>query len=95
MIRTVGNSGGTTIGSAAGHAGQDTLATKIAAAETLAALKIRIGTGEGMPPPMERPGEAFGRFSAQLGLGTEILEGNGVREKAETLSRLRSEAKPK
>lgn len=92
MIRTVGNSSSGSIDPAR-HAGQDTLANKIARAETLGALKIRAGNGEGMPTVTYQTGEAFRRFSAQLGLGEEILGGNGGHDTAETLSRLRSEAK--
>lgn len=93
MIRTVGNNGGTSIDPAARHAGEGTFASKIAKAETLADLKIRAGNGEGMPIMADQTGDAFRRFSAQFRLGAEIFEGTGAHEKAETISRLRSDAK--
>ncbi|MDO6966459.1 hypothetical protein [Rhizobium alvei] len=93
MIRTVGNNGGTPIDPATRHAGKDAVANKIAKAETLGALKIRAGNGEGMPTRMEQSGASFSNFSAQLGLGEAILEGTGAQQTAETLSRLRSEAR--
>jgi hypothetical protein len=93
MIRTVGNNGGTSIDPATRHAGQDVVANKIAKAETLGALKIRAGNGEGMPTWVEESGAAFDRFSAELGLGEAVLEGTGAQQTAETLSRLRAEAR--
>jgi hypothetical protein len=92
MIRTVGNNSGTPIDPAGRHVGQDAVASKIAKAETLGALKVRAGTGEGMPTAMEPAGPSLSRFSAELGLTAEILEGNGAQETAETLGRLRAEA---
>lgn len=93
MINTVGKGGGISLDPAARHGGQDTVASKIAKAETLGALKIRAGSGEGMPVVADKMGEAFGRFSAEFDLGAEILDGTGAREKGETLIRLRSEAR--
>lgn len=93
MIRSVGNNGGTPLDPATRHAGQDTAASKIAKAETLGALKIRAGNGEGMPTTSDKTGDAFRRFSAELGLGAEILEGTGAHEKSQTVSRLRTEAR--
>jgi hypothetical protein len=91
MIRTVGNNGGTPIDPAANHAARDSRADSIAKAQSLGALRISAGGGDGSPPVEDGHGAAISRFSEQLGLGPDILLGIGADEKAAAIGEMRSD----